>query len=179
MPRIFVHVQFIFESYLKIKNVLKLKQYLAEQNILTRKGKYISKSSLYHILSNKVYLGKIIHKDKEYDGIHKPLITKELFDSVQNILEINAVERKHQTNAKSGSLLASLLYDDKGNKMSPSYSNGKNKHYRYYVSQKLKFQLKTILFDFPLFHLNKFFNFLQITIIKIKGLFLFGEREFG
>lgn len=29
-------------SYLKIKNVLKLKQYLAEQNILTRKGKYIS-----------------------------------------------------------------------------------------------------------------------------------------
>ena len=27
-----------------------------------------------------------------------------MFDSVQNILEINAVERKHQTNAKSGSL---------------------------------------------------------------------------
>lgn len=132
------NVQFIFESYLKLKNVLKLKQYLTEQNILTRKGKNISKSSLHHILSNKVYLGKIIHKDKVYDGVHEPLVSKELFDSVQNILELNAVERKHQTNAKSGSVLAGLLYDDKGNKMSPSYSNGKNKHYRYYVSQAIK-----------------------------------------
>lgn len=132
------NVQIIFESYLKIKNVLRLKKYLAEQKILTRAGKELAKGSLYHILSNKVYLGKIIHKNKEYDGLHKPIISEELFNDVQNLLRDNSGERKHAINAKNGSLLTGLIYDDVGNKMSPSASNAKNKHYRYYVSQAIK-----------------------------------------
>ena len=70
--------------------------------------------------------------------MHDAIISEELFNDVQNILKANAVERKHSTNAKTGSLLAGLLYDDKGNKMSPSYSNASNKLYRYYVSQAVK-----------------------------------------
>ena len=70
--------------------------------------------------------------------MHDPIISKELFNNVQNLLKANSVQRKHSTNAKTGSLLAGLLYDDKGNKMSPSYSNGKGKQYRYYVSQAIK-----------------------------------------
>ncbi len=132
------NVRIIFESYLKIKNVLKLKQYLAERKILTRSGKELAKGSLYHILSNKVYLGKITHKNKEYEGLHEPIISEELFNDVQNLLKANSVERKHATNAKNGSLLTGLIYDDIGNKMSPSASNSKNKHYRYYVSQAIK-----------------------------------------
>lgn len=132
------NVRIIFESYLEIKNVLKLKKYLAEQKILTRTGKELVKGSLYHILSNKVYLGKIVHKNKEYDGLHEPIISEELFNDVQNLLKANSVERKHATNAKNGSLLTGLLYDDIGNKMSPSASNANNKHYRYYVSQSIK-----------------------------------------
>lgn len=132
------NVRIIFESYLEIKNVLKLKGYLAEQKILTRSGKELAKGSLYHILSNKVYLGKIVHKNKEYDGLHEPIISEELFNDVQNILKANTVERRHSTNARTGTLLAGLLYDDKGNKMTPSYSNASNKLYQYYVSQAIK-----------------------------------------
>lgn len=119
-------------------NVLKLKKYLVEQKILTRTGKELAKGSLYHILSNKVYLGKIVHKNKEYDGLHEPIISEELFNDVQNLLKANSVERKHATNAKNGSLLTGLLYDDIGNKMSPSASNANNKNYRYYVSMAIK-----------------------------------------
>ena len=132
------NVRIIFESYIEIKNVLKLKQYLIDKKILTRNGKPLAKGSLYHILSNKVYLGKIVHKNKEYEGLHDAIISHELFNDVQNLLKANAVERKHSTNAKTGSLLAGLLYDDKGNKMSPSYSSGKGKQYRYYISQAIK-----------------------------------------
>lgn len=132
------NVRIIFESYLEIKNLLKLKKYLAYKKILTRSGKELAKGSLYHILSNKVYLGKITHKNKEYDGQHEPIISEELFNNVQNLLKANSVQRKHSTNAKTGSLLAGLLFDDKGNKMSPSYSNGNNKHYRYYLSMSIK-----------------------------------------
>lgn len=132
------NVRIIYESYLEIKNVLKLKTYLAKTGILSRNGKPLAKGSLYHILSNKVYLGKITHKNKEYDGQHIAILSEELFNKVQNLLKANAVQRKHTTNAKTGSLLAGLLYDDKANKMSPSYSSGNSKQYRYYVSQALK-----------------------------------------
>ena len=132
------NVRIIFETYLEIKNVLKLSSNLQEKGILTRTGKKMSKSTLYQILSNKVYLGKIIHKNKEYEGQHEAIISKELFDKVQSLLELNAVNRKCLINAKTGTLLAGLLYDDKGNRMSPSYSSGKNKQYRYYISQAIK-----------------------------------------
>lgn len=132
------NVRIIFEIYLKTKNVLKLSTKLQEKGILTRSGKKMSKSTLYQILSNKVYLGKIIHKNKEYEGQHEAIISKELFDKVQSLLELNAVNRKCSINAKTGSLLAGLLYDDRGNRMSPSYSGGKNKQYRYYISQAIK-----------------------------------------
>ncbi len=132
------NVQIIFESYLKTKNVLKLREYLHEKNILSRSGKKLAKGSLYHILANKVYLGKIVHKDKEYEGLHTPIISQELFDDVQNLLKANSIERKHTTNSKTGTLLFGLIFDDKGNKMSPSYSSGKTKQYRYYISQAIK-----------------------------------------
>ena len=70
--------------------------------------------------------------------MHEPIISEELFNNVQNLLKANSVQRKHSTNAKTGSLLAGLLFDDKGNKMSPSYSNANNKHYRYYISMSIK-----------------------------------------
>lgn len=57
---------------------------------------------------------------------------------MQNILKANAVVRKNQLNAKNGSLLMGLLYDDVGNKMSPTSSGGKNRRYRYYFSQSIK-----------------------------------------
>ena len=132
------NVPVIFQEYLKVKNVIKLKESLEKKRILSRTKKPFPKTNLYRILSNKVYLGKIIHNNKEYEGLHEPLVSKELFDDVQNLLRLNATERKHRTNAKAGTLLSGLLRDDKGNNMCPSYSKSSNKLYRYYISSALK-----------------------------------------
>lgn len=132
------NIPIIFEEYLKVKNVSNLIQVLKSKNILSRAGKPISKANLYRILGNKVYLGKITHKNKVYDAQHTPLVSEELFNDAQNLLQLNAVARKHTTNAKTGTLLAGLLRDDKGNKMCASYSNSSNKLYRYYISPALK-----------------------------------------
>ncbi len=132
------NVKFIFEEYLKVKNVIKLKESLNQKGILSRTGKPFPKSNLYRMLANKVYLGKIPHKNKVYDAQHSPIVSEELFNAVQNLLLLNATERKHTTNAKIGTLLSGLLYDDKGNLMSPTYSKSGNKLYRYYIIQALK-----------------------------------------
>ncbi|MBT3404919.1 recombinase family protein [archaeon] len=42
----------------------------------------ISKSSVYQIVKNPIYLGKIKYKDKLYKGKHKPLISEELFNEI-------------------------------------------------------------------------------------------------
>jgi hypothetical protein len=47
------------------------------------------------------------------------------------------------TRCRSPSILAGLIFDDRGNAMSPSHTNKKGARYRYYVSQALLQNRKT------------------------------------
>lgn len=132
------NLKIIFESYLALGTVNKLRDYLIANKIFSKNNKKFSSGNLYTILSNKVYIGKIVHKDKVFEGQHEAIISTDLFEEVQNLLKSNAVIRKHATNAKEGSLLTGLLFDDKGNRMVPSHSNKSGRRYRYYVSQAMK-----------------------------------------
>lgn len=134
------NVRKIFNLYLEFGSVDKLFCKLKELNIKSRSGKEIARGLLYKMLSNKVYIGKFKHKDKEYDGQHKPIIDIETFNTVQNLLLKNATNKKHALYSKDGSLLTGLLFDDVGNKMSPSHSNKNGKKYRYYMVYKHKVQ---------------------------------------
>ena len=128
-------VKHIFEKYLEIGTVPNLVKYLQENKIYTRSGKEFYKGHLYKILQNKTYIGKIVHKNNVYDGLHEPIIDFEIFVKTQRLLAQNALIRKNSTNAASGSLLKGKLFDDKDNYMSPTHSNKQGKRYRYYVSQ--------------------------------------------
>lgn len=131
-------VQMLFEKYLELKSVPKLMQYLKENKIKTKTDKYFSKGQLYHLLANKVYIGKITHKDKVYDGEHEAIICDEIFEKVQKLLYENNVDKICGVKCSSNSLLAGLIYDDLGNKMTPSHSNNHGRKYRYYISRALK-----------------------------------------
>lgn len=131
-------VQMLFDKYLELKSVPKLMQYLKENEIKTKTDKYFSKGQLYHLLANKVYIGKITHKDKIYDGEHEAIICDEIFEKVQKLLYKNKVDKTCGVKSSSNSLLASLIYDDLGNKMTPSHSNSHGRRYRYYISRALK-----------------------------------------
>ena len=131
-------VQMLFDKYLELKSVPKLMHYLKENKIKTKTDKYFSKGQLYHLLSNRVYIGKITHKDKVYDGEHDAIICDETFEKVQKLLYENKVDKTCGVKSSSNSLLASLIYDDLGNKMTPSHSNNHGRRYRYYISRALK-----------------------------------------
>ena len=131
-------VQMLFDKYLELKSVPKLMHYLKENEIKTKTDKYFSKGQLYHLLSNRVYIGKITHKDKVYDGEHEAIICDDFFEKVQKLLYENKVDKTCGVKSSSNSLLASLIYDDLGNKMTPSHSNNHGRRYRYYISRALK-----------------------------------------
>src|SRR5207237_4317184 len=63
-------------------------------------------------------------------------IDRQTFDSVQRLLKSNATERK-ANRSESGALLQGKLFDDKGNRMSPSFSTKNGVRYRFYVSSAL------------------------------------------
>ena len=63
--------------------------------------------------------------------------TPSTWDLVQAKLRQNNEAATHGLRAKSPSLLAGKLFDDKGNPMSPSHAVKSAKRYRYYVSQAI------------------------------------------
>ena len=91
---------------------------------------------LAHILKNRFYVGEVVYRGEVHGGAHEPIIDRALFDAVQARLRDRAVTRKLRLSS-SPSFLFGLLFDDRGNRMSPSHANKRGVRYRYYVSQAL------------------------------------------
>lgn len=130
-------VQHIYNKYNALKSVRSLKQSLDTDQILTRQGKSFSRGVLYKLLQNPLYIGQVRHKDKTYSGEHPAIISLKAWKKTQAILRLNQHEHRTRRNAEQKSLLAGILYDDRGNRMSPTHTKKGNKRYRYYVSQAL------------------------------------------
>jgi len=94
----------------------------------------ISRGHLYKILSNPIYLGRLTHKGQAHDGLHDPVVDQETWDRVQRLLAEHA-QRTTGNCQNSDALLAGKLFDDRGNRMSPSHATKGGRRWRYYVSQ--------------------------------------------
>lgn len=62
-------------------------EYADSKGIRTRRDKKISKSHLYHILTSSIYYGYFYRAKELYQGNYSPLISKGLFDEVQEALQ--------------------------------------------------------------------------------------------
>ena len=95
-----------------------------------------SLSALRRGLSNPIYVGRIAHKGQVHEGQHPPIVSLELWDEVQQSLrDHTGAARTRRTRQSSDALLAGKLYDDGGNRMSPTWARKGSKRWRYYVSQ--------------------------------------------
>ena len=138
-------VKKIFRSYLELGCVAKLKAQLDRDGVKSKArpsqsgkrsgGMSYSRGSLYCLLQNPIYLGKIQHREATYAGEHDAIIPQELWDKVQDRLRANNKVRRSGSNSKSPSLLVGLLYDEDGNRFTPSHAVKRGKRYRYYISQ--------------------------------------------
>lgn len=140
-------VRHIFRRYAELKSVLSLQHALDRDGIVSKRrkdrdghaigGKPLARGALYLMLQNRIYRGEIVHKDSAYPGLHDAIIDQLLWDEVQAALTENRVERVTRSKATDPSLLAGLVFDESGDRMSPTHANKKGTRYRYYVSQSL------------------------------------------
>jgi hypothetical protein len=109
----------------------------------TRKGQYrggqpFSRGALYYLLRNRVGLGEVAHKGQVHKGEHPAILPRALWDQVQAKLDAGRRTDPVKLRSRGNYLLAGLIYDDRGNRMTPSHVKKRNgQRYRYYLSQAL------------------------------------------
>ena len=99
-----------------------------------RGGKPFSRGHLYRLLANPIYTGQIAHKAQLYSGQHPALIDAETWAAVRDQLVANAGDHRRKARAVEPSLLAGLLVDARGERLTPSHAVRNGRRYRYYLS---------------------------------------------
>ena len=79
-----------------------IRKIINTSGLVGRKGKLLSVSNYQYMLKNKIYYGMIEYNGELYDGKHKPIITKKLFDKCQEVM-------KHKSKPK-GQQLKPYMY---------------------------------------------------------------------
>jgi hypothetical protein len=102
-----------------------------------RGGKPFSRGHLYTLLANPIYTGQIPHKGELHPGQQSALIDDESWSAVRDQLSSNMSNHRRRTRAAEPSLLAGLLVDARGERLTPSHAVKKGRRYRYYVSAAL------------------------------------------
>ena len=137
-----LRVREIFRLYLDLGCVGRLKEELDRRAWMTplrpthgpaAGGRDFSRGHLYRILANAIYIGQIVHRDVPYPGQHPAIIDAELWRAVQERLAANLKAAVSRTNAAEPSLLAALVFDDQGTRLTPSHTKKGARRYRYYI----------------------------------------------
>jgi site-specific DNA recombinase len=139
-------VRLIFRRYLAVGSVGNLRADLDQHGVRSKQrlltsgqafgGCSFGRGALYHLLQNRLYRGEVVHMGIAYPGEHKAIVDEELWNAVHDRLADNRITRR-KSRVESGALLVGLIYDDRGNIMSPTYSVRRGNRYRYYISSAL------------------------------------------
>jgi site-specific DNA recombinase len=137
-------VRTMFARYLELGSVRALAEDLDRRGIRSKPrrrsngrtigGGRFGVGALAYLLRNRFYIGEVVYRGEVHRGEHEPIVNSALFEAVQTKLATQAVARRCRLRG-SPALLSGRLFDDRGNRMSPTHTNKGGARYRYYVSQ--------------------------------------------
>jgi DNA invertase Pin-like site-specific DNA recombinase len=140
-------VRLLFDLYLKFGSVRRLHEECQRLGLRTKLRTMLdgrqsgrtgfSRGHLYRILSSPIYIGRIPHKHRSYNGEHEAIIEAETWDGVQVQLATNAGRKRGRSNSKHPSLLAGLLFTVDGLPFTASHAVNHGRRYRYYIERSL------------------------------------------
>ncbi len=135
------------ELYLRLGTLREVKEQAEDLDLRFRRrervggrvsgGKHFDRGHIQHILSNPIYAGRIRHKKQTYDGQHPAIIDPTVWDKVQGMMQSGAAVARGSRQKATRSLLAGKLFDETGDRLTPSHSRKNGKRLRYYISRRL------------------------------------------
>ena len=137
-------VRHIMERYLQVSSIRAFVHELEDEGIVSKRrtsrngrhsgGHPFRRGAVLWLLRNPVYVGKVRHRDKIYPGEHEAIVSRELFDAVQEKLANHASEGSAGGKYRRVALLAGMIRDDRGRPMSPVHTRNHGRRYTYYAS---------------------------------------------
>jgi len=124
----------IFTRFARGTPPQQLIELLAKEGTLNKQGKPIDKGYLYRVLNNRVCLGEAVHKGMAYPGEHDPIIEKDLWDQVHELISASPRKRTKRPLGRTPALLKGLLFGPTGAAMTPAHTRKNGRLYRYYAS---------------------------------------------
>ena len=138
-------VHHIYRRYLELGSVVALAKELNAQGHRTklqqrtsgphRGGCIFRRGTLYHLLSNRIYIGRMVHKRDDFEGEHDAIVSADLWEAVQAKLKENASGTSRRLRSQQPSLLVGLVFDGDGRAMTPSHATKPGRRYRYYITR--------------------------------------------
>ena len=138
-------VRAIYELYLEHQSLIETVKALDQRGWATKRwttkkghergGRPFNKNSLFHLLTNVLYLGKVTLKKEVFNGEHPAIVGVEVFQRVQALLHRNGLSGGKHVRNRFGALLKGLIHCVPcGCAMVHTHTlkNG-TKRYRYYV----------------------------------------------
>jgi site-specific DNA recombinase len=95
-----------------------------------------SVGALAEELARRSIIGAVVYRGETHTGEHASIMDRPTFEAVQVKLAENAGARRVCVES-SPAILMGCIFDDRGNRMTPSHSNKDGVRYRYYVSHVL------------------------------------------
>ena len=139
-------VRTIFRRYLELGSLGTLMTDLRQQGIVTKRrilksGKSVggipfTRGPLSHLLRNRFYIGEVLFKGEILPGEQPAILDRDVFEAVQTRLAEQATNHV-KARMVSEALLMGRIFDDHGNRMSPSHVGKRGVKYRYYISSAL------------------------------------------
>jgi site-specific DNA recombinase len=137
-------VRTIFARYLELGSVRGLAEDLDRRGIHSKPrqlsdggtigGSRFGVGALAYLLKNRFYIGEVVYRGAVHRGEHEPILDSALFEAVQAKLAAQARARRCLLRGPSA-LLTGRIFDEYGNRMSPTHANKGGARYRYYISQ--------------------------------------------
>ncbi|MBN1341562.1 MAG: recombinase family protein [Phycisphaerae bacterium] len=111
------------------------KQYVTKTGKV-RGGRAWTRPQVYNVLTDRKYIGQVVHKGKAYPGEHKAIIRQDVFDRVQAQLRANKTyTHKHQVQ-RFALLRRIMRCGHCGSLVQPAWAKNHGREYRYYTCAK-------------------------------------------
>ena len=124
-------VQTIFAEYAEGgQGLTATSEHLFKLGITSRSGKPWSKFAVWQFLTNRIYTGVMVWNGETFEGKYKPLLSPEVFKSVQAVLKIKSKPRKGRKGHNFP--FCGLFHCSCGSMMTAQFAKGNGGLYRYY-----------------------------------------------
>ena len=136
-PRESTIVKFVYSTFLETQSLFKTYRRVKASGMRNRTGHIFDKSCLYKMLRSPIYIGKTKYGGELFEGIHKSIISKEVFDWAQKYHKKRFLTDRPRTDYSFAGI---VKCGECNSHMTPTYAyrdkKGERKRYNYYRCTK-------------------------------------------